>query len=393
MRAALEGITVIDCSRAVAGPYCGMLLGDLGANVIKIEAPEGDESREYTPKYGADSCYFLVSNRNKRSLTLNLKDEKSRVVLDRLLENADVFIENFRPQALARLGLTYDSMRERFPRLVYCSITGYGPTGPMSERPAMDAIIQAFSGVMSVTGEPGRPPVRIGVAMADLGTAVYAAYGILAALFARTVTGRGQKVETSLMESSVALACFHNAMYWGSGKAPERLGSSHAAMAPLQAFQASDGYMLVMAGNQKQWHALCDLIGTPELKSDSRFTTNADRVRNRSELHDILGKILIKQTRAEWSQRFAGSDVLHTSINTIDETVKQPQVLHRDMVIERPHPVMGTMKFTGFPIKFSDTPAVFRRDPPAKGEHTEEILGELGIDAGDAEILRKHGPI
>lgn len=393
MRAALEGITVIDCTRAVAGPYCAMLLGDLGADVIKVEAPEGDEARDYTPTYGPDSCYFLVSNRNKRSITVNLKSDEGRHVLDRLLETADVFMENFRPQALARLGLSYESMREKHPKLVYCSITGFGPTGPMSQRPGMDAVIQAFSGVMSVTGEAGRPPVRIGVAISDLGTALYAAYGILAALHARNLTGRGQKVETSLMESTVALACFHNAMYWGSGKAPERLGSSHAAMAPLQAFQVADGYMLVMAGNQKMWRALCDVLGVPELKDDPRFATNADRVRNRTELHEIIGDILIRRPREQWSRLLGEADVLYTPINTIADVVNEAQVLHRDMVVQRPHPTLGTMNFTGFPVKLSETPAAFRRDPPGKGQHTQEIMTQLGFDFDGIETLRESGAI
>lgn len=390
----LTGIKVVDCSRAVAGPYTGMLLGDLGADVIKVEEPsQGDDSRGFTPAYGTDSCYFLLSNRNKRSVTLNLKSPEGQDVLHRLLDTADVLIENFRPQSAARLGLSHEFLSIRHPRLIHCSITGFGPTGPLSERPAMDAMIQAFTGVMSVTGEPGRPPVRMGVALADLGTALYAAYGVLAALAARPSTGLGQHVETSLMEASVALAAYQNVSYWGTGQAPERLGSAHAAMAPLRVFEVADGYLLVMAGTQRQWLSLCDVLALPELKSDARFSTNEDRVRNRDVLHGLLAQSLILRTRAEWTERFAGHDIQYARVNSIDETLAEPQVLHRDMVVERPHPVLGTMKFTGFPVKLSATPAGFRRDPPGLGQHTEEILQEIGCNVQEIARLRAAGAV
>lgn len=392
MEKPLAGVTVIDCSRAVAGPYCAMLLADWGADVIKVEVPgPGDEARSYSPSYGDDSCYFLVANRNKRSITLNLKTPQGRALLDQLLEKADVLVENFRPRAAAALGFEYAALAARFPRLIHCSITGFGPTGPMSERPAMDALLQAYAGPMSVTGEKDRPPVRVGLAVVDMSTALFAANGIMAALAARQRTGRGQKVETSLMESILAFQCYLNACRWGTGRDPEKLGSAHAAMAPLQVFPASDGHILVMAGNQKQWLALCDVIGHPELKDDPRFVTNADRVRNKDVLHEIIGRVLATATRAEWQARLIPLDVLCSPVNTVGEALAEPQTIHRDMVVERPHPTLGSMKFTGFPVKLSETPAVFDRDPPAIGQHTQEILATLGLDEAAVAALRAGG--
>ncbi len=392
MEKPLAGVTVIDCSRAVAGPYCAMLLADWGADVIKVEVPGiGDEARTYAPSYGGDSCYFLVANRNKRSLTLNLKTKEGRALLDRLLENADVLVENFRPRAAAAMGFDNAVLAPRFPKLIHCSITGFGPTGPMSERPAMDALLQAYAGPMSVTGERDRPPVRVGLAVVDMSTALFAANGIMAALAARQRTGRGQQVETSLMESILAFQCYLNACRWGTGRDPEKLGSAHPAMAPLQVFPASDGHILVMAGNQKQWLALCDVVGHPELKDDPRFLTNANRVQHKDALHAIIGRVLATASRAEWQAKLTALDVLCSPVNTVGEALDEPQALHRDMVVERPHPTLGTMKFTGFPVKLSETPAAFDRDPPAVGQHTEEILATLGLDAAAIAALRADG--
>lgn len=394
MKGALSGITVIDCSRVVAGPYAGMLLGDLGANIIKVESPiKGDDGRKMTPFYGDDSCYFLLANRNKRSLTIDLKTASGKQILDRLLSTADVLIENYRPQAAKQLGLSYDILAKKFPKLIHCSITGFGATGPLSDRPAMDAMIQAFTGVMSVTGEKGRPPVRMGVALADLGAALYAAYGILAAIQARHSSGVGQKVETSLMESSVALAAFQNTSFWATGEAPQRLGSAHAAMAPLQVFEVVDGYLLVMAGTQNQWKSLCKVLGLESLEKDPRFETNQARVSHRDLLHRLIGQELIKRTKKEWVDLFATEDIQFSLVNDIGEALSEPQVLHQEMVIERDHPVLDKMKFTGFPVKFSATPSEFRMDPPQIGQHTNEIMREAGYSEEEISDLKKNGAI
>ncbi len=390
----LDGVTVVDWSRAVAGPYCGMLLADLGANVIKVEEPgAGDEIRQWAPAYGGDSCYFLAANRNKRSLTLNLKSAQSRVVFDRLLDRADVFIENFRPQTSRQLGFDYPTLKARNPRLVYCSITGFGPTGPLAERPAYDALLQAYTGVMSSTGEADRPPVRVGLAVADFGSALFAAYGILAALIERKNSGVGQRVELSLMESMIALMSYHNTVAWGTGTPPARQGSSHPAVAPLQVFKAADGYLLVMAGNQKHWLALCDVLEAPELKEDARFLTNTDRVANKVVLHQILDRLLLTRSRAEWGHRMVAADIPYSPVNEVDEVLQEPQALHRQMVVEQPHPQLGTMKFTGFPVKLSETPMQFRSLPPGVGEHSDEILAELGFAANEIAELRACGAV
>ena len=389
----LTGTTVVDCSRAVAGPYAAMLLGDLGADVIKVESPgDGDDARGMTPSYGGDSAYFLLANRNKRSLTLDLKAAGAREVLSRLLARADVLLENFRPQAALRLGFDWEQLHREHPRLVYCSITGFGADGPLADSPAMDAQMQAYSGAMSVTGEPGRPPVRMGIAMADLGAAMYAVYGIQAALMARVATGRGQRVQTSLLEASVALCAYQNTSYWGTGRTPQRLGSAHAAMAPLRVFEVADGYLQVMAGTQKQWLALCDVLGLQELKDDPRFATNASRVANRDALHERMAMKLGTRTRAEWQSLLGDQGIQYAAVHTIDEALAQPQVA-RSMVIERPHAGLGTMKFTGFPVKLSDTPARFRLDPPKLGEQTADILAELGFCGSDIARLRRDGAV
>lgn len=394
MMQALDGVTVIDLSRAVAGPYCGMLLGDIGARVIKVETPgDGDDSRHYEPTYAGESCYFLVTNRNKRSITLDLKSAEGQAVLDRLLQAADVLIENFRPAAAKRLDLAPDRVAERYPRLVHCSITGFGASGPRAELPAMDAMIQAFAGTMSFNGESDGPPARMGIAVADLGAALFATYGIQAALAARARTGCGQLVQTSLMESLVALQCYQNAITWGTGHPPERMGSGHPAFAPLQVYAVADGFLQVMAGTQKHWLALCDAIEAPELKHDPRFRTNPDRVHNKPALNEILERILRKRTRAEWILRFSGTEVMTAPVNRIDEALQEEQVQLRDMVVTRAHSGRGPMNFTGFPVKLSSTPAAFTYDPPGVGEHTDEVLAEFGFGPADIAALRGAGAI
>jgi crotonobetainyl-CoA:carnitine CoA-transferase CaiB-like acyl-CoA transferase len=390
----LDDLVVVDLTRALAGPYCTMMLGDLGARVIKVEHPEGgDDTRGWGPPFlGGESAYFLSINRNKESLTLNLKDPRGRALLWRLLERADVVVENFRPGTMDRLGFGYEAVHARVPRLVYCSISGFGQTGPYRERPAYDLIVQGMGGIMGITGEPDGPPTRVGVAVADICAGMFAAYGILAALRVRERTGEGQWVDTAMLDGQVAWMTYMAANYFATGEDPPRVGSAHLNLVPYQPFPTRDGHVNVAVGSEGLWQKFCDAVGLP-LGEDPRFATNAARVAHRRELVEILTPVFRRRTTAEWVELLLAKGVPAGPIYRMSEVMSDPQVAHRGMVVELDHPRAGRIRVNGVPVKLSATPGGIRRPPPLLGEHTEPILRELGLGAAEVDSLRAEGVV
>jgi formyl-CoA transferase len=374
----LNGIRVLDLSRVLAGPYCTMVLGDLGAAVIKVESPEGDETRGWGPPFAAgESAYFLCVNRNKRSIVIDFKTQEGRNILHTLIQQSDILVENFRPGTLARFSLDYESASALNPNLIYCSITGFGQTGPWRDRPGYDFMIQAMGGLMSFTGEPAGEPMKVGVAVADLFAGQNAVIAILAALQARTQTGRGQHLDISLFDSQLGMLANVASNYLVSGNLPKRYGNAHANIVPYQSFQASDAWFIVAVGNDKQFEKLCGVIHRLELASDPRFATNSDRVKNREELIAILKPIFMGRTASEWLASLEAAAIPCGPINTIDKVFAEPQVEARQMLIDMKSSEIGSLRLLGSPLKFSDTPVEYKLPPPTLGEHTEEILKEL----------------
>ncbi len=378
----LAGLRVLDLSQVMAGPFCCMLLGDMGADVIKIEPPGvGDQTRKsmgFRMK-GEDSPGFLALNRNKRSITLDLKSEEGQRALHRLVETADILVENSRPGVTKRLRADYDTLSKINPRLIYASISGFGQTGPWSQRPGFDLIAQAMGGVISATGIPGAEPVKSGIPVGDLGAGMFACYGILSAVIGRQQTGRGQHVDTSLLDAALGLSVWESTEYWATGKSPGPLGTANRMSAPYQAFAASDGHFVVGAANQKLWLIFCDVIGRPELKNDPRYAGAVDRVKLRSELADELRPTFLTRSAEEWVDLFLAAGVPAGPIYDYRAALDNEHVHHRQAVIEIEHPVEGSFKALGFPAKLSGTPARVRRPPPLLGEHTDEILAEIGL--------------
>ena len=391
----LAGVRVLDLGRHLAGPTCAMLLGDLGADVIKIEKPGvGEDGREAGPPFFEGiSAFFLSANRNKRSLTLDIKRPDGQEAFRRLADTADVVVENFRPSVMDALGIGYTTMSERNPRIIYCSISGFGPDGPYAGRPGLDQIIQGVSGLMSVTGFEDGPPVRVGIPIADLLTGLYGAYGVLAALQARERTGRGQIVNTSLLEAMVGTMGFQAVRYLNGGGAPPPAGNHHPINAPYGVFRAKDGYLTLGAANEKRWNQLCQLLGAPEWLDDPRFTTNGGRYEHRLELEALINEKLQARTVEEWECLLNEAGIPAGPVYAMDGALDHPQVRHREMVVDRPHPVLGTVSLLGLPVKFSETPGQVHRIPPELGEHTDEILREVGMDADDLSRLREQGII
>jgi crotonobetainyl-CoA:carnitine CoA-transferase CaiB-like acyl-CoA transferase len=390
----LEGLLVVDLTRALAGPYCTMMLADLGARVVKIESPEGgDDTRGWGPPFlGGESAYFLSVNRNKESVTLNLKHPEGIQVLHRLLGRADVLVENFRPGVMDRLGLGYRELHGRYPRLVYCSISGFGQDGPYREKPAYDLILQGMGGIMGITGEEDGPPVKVGVAIADIAAGMFAAYGILAALWARERTGRGQLVDVALLDGQVAWLTYAAANYFATGEDPKRMGSAHPNLAPYQAFRTRDGYLNVAVGSEAIWQRFCEVVD-PSLRDDPRFRTNADRVRNRAALTPLLEARFREKTTAQWRDLLDQAGVPNGPIYRISEVFRDPQTLHRQMKVTLAHPTAGEVTVTGVPVKLSDTPGDVRTPPPLLGQHTEAVLAELGYRPEEVARLRAEGAI
>lgn len=388
MAGPLTGIKVLELSRTLAGPYCSMILADLGAEIIKVEQPgTGDESRGFAPPYwGGESCYYLSLNRNKRGMTLNLKTKEGQDIVRKLVKDSDVLIENFRTGTMEKFGLGYKSLKETNPQLVYSAVSGFGRTGPMKNDPAYDLLMQGFSGLMSVTGEPGRPPVKVGYSIADLATGMFAAIGVISALYERKKTGRGQMVESSLLETLVSLQAYLAVGYLATGKVPQRMGAAHPNCAPYQVFEAEDGYYIIAVPNDGLWRKMCDALSLDELKEHSKYATNADRVKNRQELEKILTTYTRQHKAEEIMTKLHEAGVPCGPINSIDQILNHPQVLHREMVVDVEHPTAGNIKLLGIPIKLSESPGSIRMAPPMLGQHTHEIAAELGYS--DEEVVR-----
>ncbi|MEO8357684.1 MAG: CoA transferase [Chloroflexota bacterium] len=377
----LNGIRVLDLSRVLAGPYCTMVLGDLGADVIKVESPDGDETRAWGPPFAGgsrgESAYYLCVNRNKRGIIVDFKTEEGRAILHRLIKRSDVLVENFRPGTLAGSALDFDSVSAINPNLIYCSITGFGQTGPLRDRPGYDFMIQAMGGLMSFTGEPDGEPMKVGVAVADLFTGQNAAIAILAALQTRTQTGTGQHLDISLFDSQLGMLANVAGNYLMSGNLPRRYGNAHANIVPYQSFQASDAWFVVAVGNDIQFEKLCGVIGKWELVGDPRFAVNSGRVKHRDELIDILKPVFLTRAVAEWLTVLETAGIPCGPIPTLDKVFAEPQVEAREMLIHMEHPEIGDLRLVGSPLKFSNTPVEYKLPPPKLGEHTEEVLKEL----------------
>ena len=375
----LEGIRVADFSRVLAGPYCTMMLGDLGADVVKIESPEGDDTRRWGPPYqGGESAYYLSCNRNKRGVVLDLRSEEGREWSHRLAVRSDVLVENFRPGSMKRWGLGYEQLAEENPGLVYCSISGYGRTGPDAELPGYDYVIQGAGGIMSITGEPYGTPTKVGVAIVDLTAGMFALSAILAALRVRDATGKGQKIDISLLDSHLAWLANVGSNYLLSGETPGRYGNGHANIVPYQTFKAKDGWLILAVGNDRQWGRFCGAVERPDLMSDERWATNDARVRNRDALVPLLEELFSGRSVEEWLALLKASEVPAGPVNTVDRALNDPQTVARGMVQEIEHPRIGPLRMVASPLHLEATPPVIRRHPPMLGEHTEEVLGELG---------------
>ncbi|HEY6213772.1 MAG TPA: CoA transferase [Vicinamibacterales bacterium] len=396
----LESITVLDLTRVLSGPYCTMLLADMGARVIKIEQPgKGDDTRAWGPPFlyptghkpagggpeeGGESAYFLSINRNKESVTLDFKHPDGRAALDRLIAKADVVVENFRPGTLKKIGLDYESLAATHPRLVYASISGFGQTGPRSKEPGYDAVIQGEGGLMSLTGAADGPPYRLGVAIADIVSGMFAAYGVVVALLARERTGRGQQVDLAMLDAVAALLTYQAGNYFASGHVPQRLGNRHPSIVPYETFAASDGEFVLAVGNDDLWRRFCTVA---RFADDGRFATNRQRVTAYDELRPLIAAALAKQTRQYWIERLTAAGVPCGSVRNLREVFDDAQLAAREMIARIAHPTIGSLQVLGVPVKLSATPGEIRSAPPLVGQHTDAVLRtDAGLD--DAAIAR-----
>jgi formyl-CoA transferase len=388
-RAALEGIRVLDVTQVMAGPFCAMQLCDMGADVIKVEPPDGDSTRRMAGASGADSPGFDAVNRGKRGIVLDLRAGAGQRAFRRLLRRADILIENYRPGVMRRFGLDYDAVSKDHPSLIYASISGYGQTGPDAPKGGFDLIAQGVSGLMSVTGEPGRPPVKVGVPLTDLGAGLFALSAVLAALHYRSRTGLGQYIDTSLVEAGIALSVWESAQYFADGVVPEPLGSAHRMLAPYQAIRCADGYITLGGGNDRLFRRVCELLGHPEWAADPDYANDTLRVRNRASLIARIEAITVERPRRYWLERLEAAGVPCGPINDYAEVFADPQIRARGMVAEVDHPTLGRTRTIGPPVKMSATPPVIRRRAPLLGEHTREVLQEAGCS--EQEIVEAMG--
>lgn len=396
MSGALDGIRVLDLSRVLAGPYCTMTLGDLGAEIIKIEQPGvGDDTRRWGPPWaGGESAYYLCANRNKKSVTLNLKDERGRNILRGLARQSDIVVENFKVGTLDRMGIGYDNLSVDNPGLIWCSITGYGQDGPYASRAGYDFVAQGESGIMSITGEVEGEPMKVGIAVVDITTALFASNAILAALHARSVTGRGQRIDAALQSSAIGWLANVGSSFLVSGDLPKRYGNAHATIVPYQTFKGQDQWFIVGVGNDRQFQALCKLVGHPELADDERFSTNPQRVANREILLPLLQDVFATEVAEVWLNGMTEAGIPCGPINTVEQALDHPQVKHRGLVAEVTHPTAGSVQLIGPPVIMSSTPAEVRSHPPLLSEHTDEVLRErLGLSEDAIAELHKSGAV
>ncbi len=391
----LAGMRVLELAQIMAGPTCGMMLADMGADVIKVEKlPGGDDARGYRePRINGVSAPFLMMNRNKRGIALNLKLPQGREILLRLVRNADVLTENYRRGTLEKLGLGYDVLAEVNPGLIYCAVSGYGRDGPLADKGGFDLIAQGFAGLMAVTGEPGRPPVKNGNPIADINAGILAAAGIAAAYAHKLKTGGGQIVDTSLMEAALQQTYWYAAIHFATGESPGPSGSAHLLTAPYQAFRASDGWINIGGANQANWERIADVLGHPEWRDDARFATNSARMANLAALTTRMDTVLATRTCAEWIARFDEAGVPVGPVNSIGEALAHPQTLARGMVVDLVHPQAGPTKALGCPIHFSETPTAITRPAPVLGEHTREVLREHGYADADIDAFVAAGVV
>lgn len=388
MASPLEGLVILDMTRFLSGPFCTMLLGDMGAEVIKIEPPEiGDDTRAWAPFIAGQGSYYLSTNRNKKSLCVDTRKAGGPEVLRRMVEKGDVFVENFKPGLMDRLGLDFKTLLELNPRLIYCSISGFGQTGPYRDRPGYDQILQGMSGLMSITGTDESGPVRVGLAIGDIITALFAAYGILSALYAREKTGKGQWVTTSILEATVGILTMQAGKYFATGQPPGPAGNHHPVISPYGVYRTKDKPMNIAVGTETMWKNFCRVIQSPELEKDVRFQKNNDRVKNRAELNPLIEKALAGKTQNEWVDALNDAGIPCGPIYTIDQVFKDPQVLHQKMLLEVDHPKAGKIPMTGLPVQLSETfPQVFF-PPPTLGEHTGEVLQKFGFSGEEIQHL------
>lgn len=391
----LQGLLVLDFTWALSGPFATMVLADLGARVIKVEVPgRGDFVRQNGPFVNGLSTYFASISRGKESLTLDLKHPEGKKIAVALARRADVLVENFVPGTMESLGLGYDVLRAENPRLIYASCSGFGQTGPYRDRPALDIIVQAMAGTMSVTGEPGRPPARVGFSVGDIGASLFLAVGILAALHERARSAEGQHVDVAMLDAQVAMMENAFIRYLAAGEVPEPLGADHPVIAPFGAFKAQDGYLALAASKEAMWRAVCDVVGHSEWKADPRFASVPLRRQHRDAIRALLEEVLATRPRAEWIERFLEAGVPCGPVATVPEAAGDPQVRARGMIVEVPHPGGGTIRMPGAPVKLSRTPAQVQDPPPTVGQHTEAILAEfLGLDAAEVARLRAAGAV
>ena len=390
---ALDGVRVLDLTRALAGPFCTLMLGDYGADVIKIELPNtGDDTRHWGPPFiGEESAYFLSINRNKRSLTLNFKEEQAREIFLKLVEQSDVVVENFTPGVMSRFGLEYATVKAANPQIIYCSISGFGQDGPYQNRPAYDQIMQGISGLMSITGDLGGEPQKVGVAVTDIGSGMWAAFAVISALYHREQQGEGQYIDISMLDAQVAWLTYQAGYYFAYDRPPQRLGAAHPTLVPYQAFMCQDGkYLNVAVGSERLWERFCQAVKLMDLKDRPEFATNGVRVENRATLVPLLQTHFLTRPADDWVADLQALNVPAGPINDLADVFADPQVLHRQMLLEMPHPTLGDIKQTGLPIKFSRTPGGLELPPPLLGEHNGPILRDLGYsDAEIAELVER----